>query len=363
MIDTWRELVLASPTAYIAWGGLLIGLVFGFTVHRTNFCTMGSVSDFINFGDWRRFRSWLLAAAVAIVGVAWIEGAGIADMSYSIYVAPNFQWGAHVIGGLLFGIGMVLGGGCVSKNLVRAGGGDLRSLVVLIVIGISAYMTIGGLFGPPRVAVTAPMTTDLTQAGLSSQRLDEMLAALTGLGAGAARWITVAVIAGGIALWAFGSRAFRRSANHVVAGLVVGLCVLAGWVLTGLAFDEFADNPTVQSLSYVRPTGDTLDWLMRYTAYAAPGFTVTTLLGALIGAFASARLSGKFALATFQDTGDTIRNLTGAVLMGIGGVTGLGCTIGQSVTGFSTLAAGSLITFVFIVLGAIGAMKAMEAMA
>lgn len=363
MLDMWRETVLESPAFYVGWGGLVIGLVFGFTVHRSNFCTMGSVSDFLNFGDWRRFRSWLLAAAVAIVGVALIETAGIVDTDYSIYVSPNFQWGGHVIGGLLFGIGMVLAGGCVSKNLARAGGGDLRSLVVLGVIGVAGYMTIGGLFGPARLAITAPLSSDLGAFGLDNQRLDHMLASATGMAASTARWFAVAVIAGGIAAYCFASAAFRGSMNHVAAGVIIGLCVLAGWVLTGLAFDEFADNPVVASLSYVRPAGDTVDYLMRFTAYAAPSFTVTTLLGALIGAFLSALTGKSFAFATFQDAPDTLRNLGGAVLMGIGGVTALGCTVGQSVTGLSTLALGSLITFVAIVAGAIGSMKAMEALA
>jgi hypothetical protein len=324
---------------------------------------MGSISDIMSFGDWRRFRSWLMAAAVAIIGVAVIERLGIADMGTSIYTSSTLQWGGHIIGGLLFGVGMVFGGGCVSKNLARAGGGDLRSLIVLVVIGIAGYMTMGGLFGPARVAITAPMSADLTAIGAESQRIDGLLATLTGLGANTANILAIMVIAGGILAWCFWDRGFRSSANHVLAGLVIGLCVLAGWVLTGLTFDDFADNPQVQSLSFVRPAGDTVDYLMRFTAYEAASFTVVTLFGALIGAFLSAISNKSFAFATFTDSSDTLRNLSGAVLMGIGGVTGLGCTIGQSVTGFSTLALGSLITFICIVIGGVIGMKAMEAIA
>lgn len=359
----WREAALENAAAWVTWGGLVIGIVFGFTVQRTNFCTMGSISDIMSFGDWRRFRSWLMAAAVAIIGVAVIERMGVADMGTSIYTSSTLQWGGHIIGGLLFGVGMVFGGGCVSKNLARAGGGDLRSLIVLVVIGIAGYMTMGGLFGPARVAITAPMSADLTAIGADSQRIDGLLATLTGLGANTANILAIVVIAGGILAWCFWDRGFRRSANHVLAGLVIGLCVLAGWVLTGLTFDDFADNPQVQSLSFVRPAGDTVDYLMRFTAYDAASFTVVTLFGALIGAFLSAISNKSFAFATFSDSSDTLRNLSGAVLMGIGGVTGLGCTIGQSVTGFSTLALGSLITFICIVIGGVIGMKAMEALA
>jgi uncharacterized protein len=363
MIDMWREAALANAAAWIGWGGLVIGIVFGFTIQRTNFCTMGSISDILSFGDYRRFRSWLMAAAVAIIGVAVFERAGIVDTAFSIYTGPTLQWGGNMIGGLLFGIGMVFGGGCVSKNLARAGGGDLRSLLVLVVIGIAGYMTMGGLFAQARIWVTSPLTSDLTGAGLESQRMDDMLAAATGLGAGTANLVAVVLIAGALLVFAFASKGFRSSPNHIIAGLVVGLCVLAGWALTGLTFDEFTDNPRVESLSFVRPAGDTIDWLMRFTAYETVSFTVVTLLGALIGAFLSAITSKSFAFATFTDSSDTLRNLGGAVLMGIGGVTALGCTVGQSVTGFSTLALGSLITFVFIVIGGVIGMKAMEALA
>ncbi|GKY86384.1 YeeE/YedE family protein [Sinisalibacter aestuarii] len=363
MLDMWREAALANPAAWIGWGGLIIGIVFGFTIQRTNFCTMGSISDILSFGDYRRFRSWLMAAGVAVIGVAVIERLGAADLSYSIYTGPTFQWGGHIIGGLLFGIGMVFGGGCVSKNLARAGGGDLRSLIVLVVIGIAGYMTIGGLFAQARIWITTPLTADLSAAGLESQRVDEMIGALTGMGAGTANLIAVVLIAGALLVYAFADTGFRQSRMHLIAGLVVGLCVLAGWMLTGLALDDFADNPRVESLSYVRPAGDTLDYLMRFTAYEAPSFTVVTLLGALIGAFLSAITNKSFAFATFTDAGDTLRNIGGAVLMGIGGVTALGCTIGQSVSGVSTLALGSLITFVFIVIGGVIGMKAMEALA
>lgn len=363
MIDMWREAALANPAAWIAWGGLVIGLVFGFTIHRSNFCTMGSISDILSFGDYRRFRSWLLAAGVAIIGVAFIERLGIADMSNSIYLSTNFQWGAHVIGGLMFGIGMVFGGGCVSKNIARAGGGDLRSLIVLGVIGISGYMTMGGIFANVRIALTNPLSSDLSGLGLGSQRMDEMLAAMTGMDAGLANIIAVLLFAGGIIVFAFASKSFRSSWNYIIAGIVVGLTVLAGWVLTGLTFDEFADNPRVESLSFVRPAGDTVDYLMRYTAYDTVKFTVVTFVGALLGAFLSAITKKTFAFATFTDHGDKLRNLFGAIMMGVGGVMALGCTVGQSVTGFSTLALGSLITFIFIVIGGIIGMKAMEALA
>ncbi len=363
MLSAWSEAMLENPGFYIGWGGLLIGTIFGFIVFRTNFCAMGSISDISAFGDWRRFRSWLLAGAVAMLGVGWLEAAGLADMSATMYAGPTFTWGANIIGGLVFGIGMVLGGGCVSKNLVRTGGGDLRSLVVIIVIGISAFMTIGGLFGPFRVVAFTPLATDLGAAGIPGQRLGSVLAGLTGIEAVTAGWVALALVAGGIVIYCFKDRGFRSSPSHVIAGLGIGLCVTAGWLLMALTFDEFADNPTLISLTFARPTGDSLDYLMRFTAYSSVGFGVASLGGTILGAFLGALSQRKFALATFNGTADTARNLIGAVLMGFGGVLALGCTIGQGITGVSTLAIGSFLTLASIVIGGFAGMKLMERLA
>ncbi|MDU8926209.1 YeeE/YedE family protein [Alisedimentitalea sp. MJ-SS2] len=360
MIDAWKEVAVENAAMYIGVGGLLIGLVFGAILVRTNFCTMGSLSDIANFGDWRRFRSWLTAIAVAMIGVFWIERTGFADMTASLYLSPRLMWGGHIAGGLVFGIGMVLAGGCVSKNLARAGGGDIRSLIVLWLIGGTAYMTIGGLFAESRVAFIDATSTDLSALGAQDQALDTILASATGLSASMAQLITVVVLAGGMLVYAFSDKGFRSSPTHVIAGIGIGLLVVAGWVLTAFTFDEFADNPTLASLSYVRPAGDSIDYFMRYTADKIPGFAVTTTVGALFGAFFMSLALGKFHLATFSNPQDTILNLVGAGMMGVGGVTALGCTVGQAVTGFSTLALGSLITFLAIIVGGLIGLKAME---
>ncbi|MCB1368165.1 MAG: YeeE/YedE family protein [Rhodobacteraceae bacterium] len=364
MIDIWKEAVIANPAFYIGWGGLLIGLAFGYIVFRTNFCTMGSISDILSFGNYNRFRAWLLAAATAIIGVLVLERLNAVDAADSMYLAPSFGWLGNVVGGLIFGFGMVFAGGCMSRNLVRTGGGDLRSGMVVIVAGLAGYMTIGGLFGPARVALFGPFTPDLSENGLATQGLDEMLAAATGMAGGTANLITVAILAGAILIYCFASASFRASPRDIIAGIGIGLCVVAGWLLTGLAQDDFADVPVaLGSLTFVRPAGDTLDYLMRATAFVALPFAVVTTLGTLLGAFLGAIAHRRFALATFNDTSDTLRNLFGAMLMGIGGVLALGCTVGQAVTGLSTLAAGSFITFIFIVIGGIAGMKTMEAMA
>lgn len=363
MIETWKEIVVNAPGVYVGWGGLLIGLAFGFIVYRTNFCTMGSISDILSFGDWRRFRAWLLAGAVAILGVAGLQAAGIMNPADSMYLTPSFGWLANIVGGLMFGFGMVFSGGCISRNLVRAGGGDLRSIVVLLITGIFGYMTIGGLIGPLRISLFTPGTTDLSAMGLETQGLGEMVSHLTGLAGDTANMVMTFLIAGAILIYCFSDRQFRTSPRNLIAGIGLGLCVVAGWMLTGLAQDEFSEDVALISLTYVRPVGDSLEYLMRYTALGAPGFGVVTTAGALLGGFLGALSMGRLHLTTFANQSDSIRNMFGAAMMGIGGVLALGCTVGQAMTGLSTLAMGSILTFFFIVMGGIAGMKAMERLA
>lgn len=356
-----REFVTQSGPAGLAIGGFLIGLFFGAIVYRTNFCTMGSISDFMTFEDYRRFRSWILASTVALVGAQGLAMGGAVQLDQSMYLASNFNWLGHVVGGLMFGFGMVLAGGCASKNLARAGGGDLRAMVTLVVVGLVAYMAIGGILGPIRAALEQWTAVDLKRAGLATQGLGAILGKLSGLSAGRADMVITLAIAAAAVLYCFKDAAFRTSPIHIAAGVGVGLSVVAGWALTGLAFDEMAAKPTQPiSLTYVRPTGDTIEWLQRYTAGPIPGFGVATVLGALAGAFLTALAMGRFKLTTYSDVGDTRRNLFGAVLMGIGGVMALGCTVGQAITGVSTLALGSFVTFAAIVIGGMQGMKYME---
>jgi uncharacterized protein len=137
--------------------------------------------------------------------------------------------------------------------------------------------------------------------------------------------------------------------------------VVAGWAVTGLAFDDMASKPTQAiSLTFVRPTGDMLEWLQRFTAERMPSFGVASVLGALTGTLLTALAMGRFKLTTYSDANDARRNLGGAVLMGVGGVLALGCTVGQAITGVSTLALGSFLTFAAIVVGGMQGMKHLE---
>jgi uncharacterized membrane protein YedE/YeeE len=353
-----REALLLNAPLSLALGGFLIGAVFGAVVFRTNYCAMGSLSDIHNFADYRRFRAWLLAAATAVLGAQLLELAGIVALDQSMYLTPTLNWAANVLGGVVFGIGMVFAGGCPSRNLARAGAGDLRSLITLLVLGLTAYMAIGGLLGPLRARFEAATAIVLP---LPSQGLGHLLGAVVPAPVSVMKLLAAAGLVAGALFYCAHDAKFRASRLHVFSGLAVGACVIAGWALTGLAFDEFAARPLQPvSLTYVRPAGDALEWLQRFTAGPVPSFGVASVFGALLGAFAAAKAMGRFRLIGFSDTGDMIRSLSGAALMGVGGVLALGCTVGQAITGVSTLAFGSLLTFAAIVLGGFWGLRLLE---
>lgn len=357
-MNALRELVTADAPVWLAAGGLVIGFAFGAIAQKTNFCTMGAISDIMTLNDWRRFRAWVLAAGTALLGAQLLQWIGAVDLSLSMYLSARLNWAGNILGGLMFGFGMVFAGGCASRNLVRAGSGDARALLVLVVIGMLAYVTIGGILGPIRAMLESATSVPL---GVPTQSLGDLLAPHIGMPSAAAQLVAAAAILVPIFIFCFASAPFRASPRHVWGGIGIGLAAAAGWLLTGLAFDEMTEWPRPPiSLTYVRPIGDTMEWLKRFTAAPLPGFGVATVLGALLGAFVMAAATGAFRATGFAGSDDTLRHLMGATLMGIGGVMALGCTIGQGISGVSTLAAGSFLAVLAIGLGAALGVKTLE---
>jgi uncharacterized membrane protein YedE/YeeE len=330
---------------------------------------MGAVSDVVNMGHWGRMRMWLLAIAVAVVGTNLLFHAGLIDLPKTIYQRPTLNWLSLLVGGVLFGVGMSLAGGCANKNLIRVGGGSVRSLVVLTFLAISAYMTLKGLFGQWRASVLDPVSVDLGKMGLSDQSLASLVARITGMEAKTALMATLWVVGLALAAFAFADKRFRANATQWSAGLVIGAIVVAGWYLTGhLGFGEnpetlenvyFATNTrTLESMSFVAPTAYTLELLMLWTDKSLRvTFGIATALGVIAGSLAWALASKTFRWEGFASFDDLRNQLVGAILMGFGGVTAMGCTVGQGLTGISTLAIGSFIALAGIVAGSAATLK------
>ncbi len=361
-----NEITPAQLIPYVLGGSFALAFVFGAVGNKTNFCTMGAVSDWVNMGDTGRLRMWLLAIAVAILGANGLHLAGAIDLSKSLYQTPNFTWLSYLVGGFLFGVGMTLGSGCGSKTLIRMGGGNLKSVVVFLVIGITAYMTLKGLFGAFRVGVLEKASVVLA----TGQDLPSLLAGPLG----ASKVMLVAVFSVGIALalmgFIFSSRDFRASFDNVLGGVVVGLVVVGAWYVSGHIGHLEEDPNTLQeafvgtnsgrmeAFSFVAPLAYTLEYLMLWTDKSRVlTFGIVSAIGVVAGSAVYAMASRTFRWEGFRDAEDTATHLIGAVLMGFGGVTALGCTIGQGISGLSTLALGSILTFVAIIAGSAFTMK------
>jgi len=349
---------LATATI-VGLGGVTVGLVFGATAQRTSFCTMGGISDRVLMGDGRRLRSWVLATAVALIGTQLLSFSGRIDLSRSIYLSANFGWLGAILGGLAFGFGMTLTGGCASRTLVRLGAGNLKSLVVTLVLAVVAYMTLRGLIAPARIAFEGATNIDLAARGLHSQNIGELAAAALGIGAYPARLAAAIAVAAALLVFCFKDASFRHSPANLAAGVIIGLAVIAGWVVTGIvAFDDFEPVP-LASVTLVAPVADSVQYLMTYTG-ATISFGVAVVGGIIVGSFLMAVTTGEFRLESFADRDDLVRHLIGAALMGVGGVFALGCTIGQGVTGVSTLALGSVIAWLSIIGGGYLGVKYLE---
>ncbi len=346
-------------TTVVGIAGFIAGIVFGATASRTNFCTMGSLSDIVFMGNYNRFRGWLLAIAVAIIGAQTLHMMEIIDLYNSIYQTTNLGWLGAIVGGLMFGFGMTMAGGCANKNLVRIGGGNLKSIVVVIIMGIFAYMTLRGLIGIARLEFEAFANFDLAQVGLPSQGIVDMVAAALGSEAESVRLAVTAIIAGALLIYCFKDASFRKSGDDMLGGVIIGALVVGGWWITGvLGADEFDPLPLF-SFTFVSPAGEGIQYLMTFTG-ATINFGIATVGGVIVGSFLVAMATNTFRIEAFSDTDDMKRHLFGAAIMGIGGVVALGCTVGQGITGFSTLALGSLIALISIIVGGLVGLKYME---
>jgi len=356
----------AQLVPYVTGGAFVLAFIFGAVGNRTNFCTMGAVSDWVNMGDKNRLRMWLLAIAVALIGSSVLQVAGVVDLSKSIYPGPNFTWLSCIVGGFLFGVGMTLGSGCGSKTLIRIGGGNLKSLVVYVFLGIAAYMTLRGLFGAFRVGVLE--RASITFA--TGQDLPSLLAAGTGVAKATWTAILAALIGGALAVYAYASKEFRASFDYTLGGVVTGLVVVGGWYVSGVVGYVAEDPQTLQeafvatntgrmeSFSFVSPMAFTLEYLMFWTDKSKIiTYGIASALGVIAGSAAYALATRSFRWEGFRDAEDTANHVVGGILMGFGGITALGCTIGQAITGISTLALGSFLTFFAIVAGSAATMK------
>ena len=377
----------SEAQSVLLWSGFAIAVVMGAVVNKTNFCTMGAVSDWVNIGDTGRMRAWLFAMAVAMLGVVILESMGLLRINdaFPPYRGGELVWMENLLGGLMFGVGMTLASGCGNKTLIRIGGGNIKSVMVLLIIGVIAYYMVNPLPGTDETLMSLLFYRWMRPTAINLGDYQDLGYLFGGAdGAGMARIIIGSAIVLLVFWFVFKSAEFRKSFDNILAGVVVGGAVLAAWYVSSVVsvdldgeiynlakyagdWDFLADsaegkpaeirslNP--QSYTFINPMGQTV-------GYAATGFEskyltfgIMSVFGIILGSFLWSLVSKGFRIENFASFADFRNHFVGAVLMGFGGVLGMGCTIGQAITGASTLALGSFITFAAIVLGCALTMK------
>lgn len=377
----------AQAQSAFLWLTFGIAMILGAVVNKTSFCTMGAVSDWVNMGDTGRMRAWLFAIAVAMLGVVALEYFGQVnpDAAFPPYRGAQFIWAENLLGGLMFGVGMTLASGCGNKSLIRIGGGNLKAIVVVLIIAVIAYFMSNPFPGSDKTLFTVLFNDWLRPLAVNLGTHQDLGTLLTSPEqAVQARVIIGGVLGLAILAFVFKSVDFRANRDNILGGLVVGLAVLAAWYVTSNVtvrvdgaqhtlinyvqeWDFLAESDagkpadsrplSPQSFTFINPMGQTL-------GYAASGFNkglltfgVMALLGVVAGSLLWSLLSRSFRIEWFASFKDFVNHVVGAALMGFGGVLALGCTIGQGITGVSTLALGSFIAFFAIVAGSAITMK------
>lgn len=377
----------ASAQSFLLTAGFVIAFIMGAIVNKTHFCTMGAVSDWINMGDTGRFRAWGLAIGVALLGVVVLEMLGMVNLNstYPPYRNGQLIWAENLLGGILFGIGMTIAGGCGNKCLVRIGGGNLKSIFVFLIIGVVAYFMLNPFPGSDKTLYSVLFYPWLNPLAINMGNSQDLGSVLAGEENAVMVRLVIGLVLGLFLVWlAFKSKDFRSSTDFALGGIVVGLCVLAAWYVTSNIsidvdgqpypltqyygeWDMLAESeegkPAMgaalgsQSFTFINPMGQAVGYAAGGFNAALLTFGVMAFLGVLAGSFAWALVSRTFRIEWFASTSDVLNHVLGAVLMGIGGVLAMGCTVGQAITGVSTLAIGSFLAFAGIVLGSALTMK------
>jgi len=376
----------AEGLSFFLWSTFVIAVIMGAVVNKTNFCTMGAVSDMVNMGDYGRIRAWLLAIAVALLGVTSLEYLGMVEVNSTFPPYRNGQlvFGENILGGLLFGIGMTFASGCGNKTLIRIGGGNLKSVLVFIIIALIAWYMINPFPGSDKTLFSVlfydwirPMSVDLA----GQQDIGAVISA--------ENTAMVRLIAGGLIgllllVFIFRSADFRSSRDNILGGVVVGLVILTAWYTSSniavnaddslytmsdyySEWDMLAEDDTgkpergsavaAQSFTFINPIGQSYGFMQSGFDKAMLNFGLVSVIGVILGSLLWSLISRSFRIEWFVDIKDFFTHLVGAILMGFGGVLAMGCTIGQGITGVSTLAVGSILTLFSIVFGSALTMK------
>lgn len=377
----------ASAQSFLLIAGFVIAFIMGAIVNKTHFCTMGAVSDWVNMGHTGRFRAWGLAIGIAVLGVVVLEALGMVNLNstYPPYRNGQLIWVENLVGGILFGIGMTIAGGCGNKCLVRIGAGNLKSIFVFLIIGLVAYFMLNPFPGSDKTLYSVLFYPWMNPLAINVGNSQDLGSLVAGEENAVMVRLVIGLVLGLFLVWlAFKSKDFRSSADFAIGGIAVGLCVLAAWYVTSsitvtvegqpyslgqyyAEWDMLAESEegkpalgaalSAQSFTFINPMGQAVGYAVGGFNSALLTFGLMAFFGVMAGSLAWALVSRTFRIEWFASVSDAVNHVLGAVLMGVGGVLAMGCTFGQAITGVSTLAVGSFIAFAGIVLGSALTMK------
>ena len=380
----------AESLSFFLWSTFIISVILGAIVNKTNFCTMGAVSDLVNIGDYGRFRAWILAIAVATLGVSIFEYMQLVNVTETFpgYRGSQLIYVENILGGVLFGIGMTFASGCGNKTLIRIGGGNIKSIFVFIIIALIAYYMTNPFPDSDKTLYSVlfydwvnPLAVSLD----SNQDIGALISKLiSSENSQTLRFIAGIVVASGMLFYVFKAAEFRSSKDNILGGAIIGLVILSAWYTSSniniivedsqyslsdyyaewdmLAEDDEGKPATgrtlsAQSFTFINPIGQTYGYIKSAFDSALLTFGLISVIGVILGSFLWSLINKSFRLEWFVDFKDFLNHFIGAILMGFGGVLALGCTIGQGITGMSTLALGSILTFISIIFGSALTMK------
>jgi len=380
----------SESLSFFLWSTLIISVILGAVVNKTNFCTMGAVSDMVNMSDYGRFRAWLLAIAVATIGVSVFEYMDMVNAtdSFPPYRATQLVYIENILGGFLFGIGMTFASGCGNKTLIRIGGGNIKSILVFIIIAVIAYYMTNPFPGSDKTLYSVLFYDWVNPLAISLDTNSDIGAITSGLigsdNTSTVRLVIGLLVASFMLVYVFKAADFRSSKDNIQSGLIIGLIVLAAWYISSniginaedenyslsdyysewdmLAEDDEGKPATgralnSQSFTFINPIGQSFGYIKEKLDPALLTFGLVSVFGVILGSLLWSLISRSFRIEWFVNFKDFLNHFFGAVLMGFGGVLALGCTIGQGITGMSTLALGSILTFISIIFGSALTMK------
>ena len=375
--------------SFMLWGAFALAVVLGVVANKTNFCTMGAVSDMVNMQDYSRLRAWLLAIAVAMIGVSVLEYLAMVNVSSTFppYRASQFIFGENLIGGFLFGIGMTFASGCGNKTLIRIGGGNIKSIFVFAIIGVIAYYMLNPLPGTDQTLFSLFFYDWIRPISITLESPQDLGAIIGGEEPATARLVAGLFVAAALLVFIFKAVDFRSDKDNLMAGIVIGAVIIGGWYLSSnvnidneeeydeiytlgefyqswdMILDDEEGKPaqgrplSSQSYTFINPIGQTYGYVKSGFDSTTITFGFVSVLGVIFGSFLWSLISRSFRIEWFHDKKDFFMHAIGAVLMGFGGTLALGCTIGQGITGVSTLALGSILTLIAIIFGSALTMK------